>query len=254
MKNIIVGEEVTQQEKAQIVKSMTAYVKSIVNKSYYPKANPLVSKEDLISVGMLGLLEAIDRYEPSPNNTFSTYAYYRIHGNIVDYIRSVDLVPRSVRSTLGKFKGAQRKLSQKLGRQPNDKEVLEELGLSVERWRSISTQAKARAETSLDSPVFQNDGRPTSFYDILEDEKSKSPEHRFQTKNLQRILENSGKYLTDQEMEVVNLYYFSEKDYNHREIGERMGFSEARGCQLRLAALNKLNYHLKYLETGYDYA
>lgn len=251
MKNIIIDGDPSQKEKAEIVENMMPFIKSIVGRAYYPNRHPIISWDDLMSAGVLGLLEALDRYKPSPNNTFKTFAYYRVHGSVVDFIRMVDILPKKPRSIVGKTAQATRKLEQKFGRLPSDAELVEELGLKMSNWKETMRLAKSRAEYSLDTAIEA--GQPSTFYDILEDEKVNSPELRFQTKNLQRILENSGRFLTDNEMGVINFYYFSDDEYTLREIGEMMGFSEARASQLKLAGLNKLSYHLKYLETGFDY-
>ena len=145
-----------------IISKSMPLVRSIIGKISRPD-QPLSQREDLESAAITGLLQAMDSYDCSRNIQFNTFAYYRIRGAIVDYLRSIDQLPRKQRKTYGEVQKIIEQLSQILGREPSDQEVADELDMDISAYNKLLANVQQRNLLSLDSPAYDQDS--SSYYD-----------------------------------------------------------------------------------------
>ncbi len=195
-----------------------------------------VDREDLIESGILGLIEAAERFDKKKGVKFKTYAYHRIRGSILDYLRLQDWVPRSVREKENLIKDAYSLLEQELGRIPHTEEVAEAMGISC------SELDKKLAEINLCSLLYLEDiGYGNSENSearanvVLKDCQACEPSDVLELKEEQKILERTITELQPKERMVITLYYY--EDMLLREIAEVMNLSESRVSQLHHRAL-----------------
>jgi RNA polymerase sigma factor for flagellar operon FliA len=210
-------------------------VKYVVGKImiYLPS---FVDKEDLIEYGILGLLEAEEKYDPGNNTKFGTYAIPRIRGAILDHLRSQDWLPRSMRDKASMVKGAYMALGQKLNRPPSSEEMAAELKMDPAEWEKLLTGISLGTFLSLEDYYQKSDktGESARCQEIR-DPKSYDPLKDLETKEEKALLANAIAELPKKERLVISLYYF--EDLMLREISEIMGISESRISQLHHRAL-----------------
>lgn len=202
-----------------------------------------VDKDDLNSVGIRGLIKALHRYDPTCGTKFETYATIRIQGAIIDELRSMDWVPRSVRDKARKLQKAYSSLEERLGRFASDEEVAEYLGISLEELDVLVKDAKPATMLSM-STVMHNDGsdnRPITLIDALSDD-SASPFDKAQERELKEVLIESLQNLSEQERRVIILYYY--RELTLKEIGDVLNVSESRISQIHTKAVFRLRSRL----------
>lgn len=221
-------DEPTQGLRDAIITEAIPLVKSIIGKISRPDT-PLSQYEDLESAGIIGLLQALDNYDCSRDIKFNTFAYYRIRGNVIDYLRSIDELPRTDRSSYGKAQQAIHELQQQLGRQPNDDEVADKLDMSLDEYHKLLGNVQRRAVLSLDQKRFGDDDSKTmSRY--LEDENIERPDTALDRQSTSKQLQNAIKQLKERDRLVLSLYYYEDLTLN--EIALLLGLTEARISQI----------------------
>ncbi len=198
-----------------------------------------IDADDLISSGIIGLMKAIDRYDLNCGTQFETYATTRIKGAILDELRSLDWVPRSVRGKAKILQKVYALLEEKLGRSATDEEVAEHLEISekeLDEWINYATPTTlVSLNTVLNSG---DDDKPLQIIDTLEDSKNRSPLFSTEQKELQEHLADSINSLSPQEKMVVILYYY--EGLMLKEIGEILGVSESRVSQVHTKSMLRL--------------
>ncbi len=188
-----------------------------------------LEQNDLLSYGMIGLIEAIDRFDPSYEVKFETYAISRIKGQIIDSIRAMDILPRSVYRHAKEIETAFGELSQSLGRLPTDSEVAAHLGISVKEYHRWLGNA-SWIVVSLDQPIVFSDGEQASLYDSLEDDTVQTPSEAIDRQEAIERVATAITQLPKREQLLVSLYY--NDGLTMKEIGEVLGVSESRVSQL----------------------
>lgn len=224
-----------------IITEAMPLVKSIIGKVRRPD-NPLTQYEDIESAGIMGLLQALDSYQSDKNIQFNTYAYYRIKGSIIDYLRKVDEMPRVQRVTFGKAQKAMEELMQKLGREPEDEEVAEALDISIEDYRNLLVNVQQRAVLSLDSNTLQDD-EDHSLSSRLEDPNSESPDAELNRQGTTEKIQDQLNQLKERDRLILVLYYYEDLTLN--EIAMLLGLTEARISQIIGKLLLQLRSSLK---------
>ncbi len=196
-----------------------------------------IEQADLISYGIFGLIDAIDKYDQSRNIKFETYAISRIRGAIIDELRAIDWVPRSVRFKAREVEKAYSSLENKLKRPPSDKEIAQEMGISVDELNHIYTQLSTVSLVALDElmAVDGGQGDKLSLVDTLEDTKTVSPMDAFESVEMKDILTEAVNKLPEREKVVVTLYYY--EGLTLAEIGQVLGVTESRICQMHTKAV-----------------
>jgi RNA polymerase sigma factor FliA len=203
-----------------------------------------VDEADLISYGLVGLINAIERFEPEREIKFETYAITRIKGAIIDELRSLDWVPRSVRARAREIERTNAKLEHRLQRAPTDEEMANELGYSLEAFQEALLQISNSSIAALDElwTVGDSSGDQVSLLDTLPDESALDPAAALdQTDLKERVADAIGR-LPEREKLVVALYYY--ENLTLREIGEVLGVTESRVSQLHTKAVLRLRSRL----------
>ena len=193
------------------------------------------SFEDIVSFGIEGLIDAIEKYHPSKGAKFESYALMRIRGSIIDKIRSSDWLPRSLRKKIKEIKIATERLKQQIGRAPTSKEVADVLGMDEEKMLEIMS-----SDLSVNS-IYDKKGTgddSVEIIDTIEDENSSKPEEELERSDAKRELENALKKLPERERTLLIFYYH--ENMTLKEIGEAINVSESRVCQLHAQAIMKL--------------
>jgi RNA polymerase sigma factor for flagellar operon FliA len=203
---------------------------------------PSLQEEDLRGFGLVGLIEAVDRFDLSHNVKFETYAVCRIRGQIIDSLRSLDIMPRSVHRQSKQIENAIAHLSQILGRTPLENEVANYLGISLERYRHWLIDSKAII-MSLDRPVTFEDGEQATLHDVLESKKMPLPTQNFDEKEIKAEMVKAIRNLSEREQLLISLYYNDE--LTMKEIGQILGVSESRVSQIHAQTMGSLRNWLK---------
>ncbi len=182
-----------------------------------------VELDDLVSAGVFGLMDAIDAFDLSRGVKFETYCVPRIRGAMLDELRTMDWVPRLVRSKASKLNEAQKTLEARLGRQPTENELAEELGVTTEELEKMMLDASAVNLISLNKKWYETDSyKDVREIDILEDKKGEDPTKRIQKADLMRLV---TKGLNRNERLIIILYYYEE--LTMKEIGATLDLSES---------------------------
>ncbi len=219
-----------------IISKSMPLIRSIIGKINIPD-QPLTQQEDIESAGISGLIQAMDSYDADRNIKFNTFVYYRIRGNIIDYLRKIDQLPRQKRKDYGTVKKAIQELSQQLGRKPSDEEVARELDMDLEDYRQLLSNVQTRNALSLDSS-FNNDDS-NSFYEIHENTEVEMPDQNLVDKERTQILKEKIGELNDRDRLILTLYYY--EDMTMQEVALLLELSEARISQI----IGKLLIRLK---------
>ena len=203
-----------------------------------------VDEADLISYGLVGLINAIERFELAREIKFETYAIPRVRGAIIDELRSLDWVPRSVRARAREIERANAKLENRLQRAPTDEEMAAELGISTEEFQDALVQISHSSIAALDElwSVSDSSGDQVSLLDTLHDPDAPDPERVVDAAELKDRVADSIARLPEREKLVIALYYY--ENLTLREIGEVLGVTESRVSQLHTKAVLRLRSHL----------
>ena len=199
-----------------------------------------VEVDDVIQTGMMGLLDAIDRYEESHGAQFETYAAQRIRGAILDGLRQADWLPRSFRQDLRRIEAAISKLEQHLGRPPSEQEVADELKQPLGEYQKMLQDARGYQLISFED---FNRVEGDDYLERLIPDGAASPIDALAERKMRERLVKSIEGLPEREKLVMGLYY--EEELNFREIGETLGVSESRVCQLHSQAIARLRSHMR---------
>ncbi|MFQ6098451.1 MAG: FliA/WhiG family RNA polymerase sigma factor [Armatimonadota bacterium] len=202
-----------------------------------------VDREDLISCGILGLIQAVDRFQPERGVRFDTYATSVIRGAVMDELRAQDWAPRSIREKCRRLERSMADLEARLGRSPSDEEMADELRMPLQAYHQLLSDASGIALTSFEdllsgSDVSMDENKPAPEGSRVED-----PEAALEQKELQRLLAQAIDALPDRERLVIALYYHEELTL--REIGAVLGVTESRVCQVHTQAILRLRSRLR---------
>ncbi|MCL1996867.1 MAG: FliA/WhiG family RNA polymerase sigma factor [Defluviitaleaceae bacterium] len=203
-----------------------------------------VEYDDLISYGIFGLIDAIDKFDLSKGVKFETYASLRIRGSIIDSIRKMDWVPRDLRQKNKQLETVYVELEIILEREPTEKEIAEKLNISIEETRDLMKKAAVVNLVSLDDYLEQN--HEDTFFSTADD-----PESNYQKTEVRDILVNAIDKLSEKEKKVVSLYYF--EDLTLKEISKIMGVTESRISQIHSKAVTKLRTKLGKYKSVMDF-
>ena len=202
-----------------------------------------VEEGDLVSYGLLGLLGAIERFDLDRDIKFETYAIARIKGSIIDELRSMDWVPRSVRSRARDIERAIGQLEGKLHRAPTDEEISAHLGITEEEFQDALLEISRSSIAALDELwAGSSGGDPAALIDTIEDPEAPEPQSAMAQTELREALGEAIARLPEREKLVVTLYYYEELTL--REIGEVLGVTESRVSQLHTKAILRLKARL----------
>ncbi len=199
-----------------------------------------VDLEDLVSAGTFGLLDAIEAFDLDRGVKFETYCVPRIRGAMLDELRTMDWVPRLVRSKASKLAEATKALESQLGRHPSEQELAEHLGISLDELEKLMVEASAVNVVSLNKKWYETDSyKDVREIDILEDKRGEDPTKRIQKSDLMRLV---TKGLNRNERLIIILYYYEE--LTMKEIGATLDLSESRVSQMHSSIVQRLQEQL----------
>lgn len=196
-----------------------------------------VEHGDLTSYGMFGLIDAIERFDLDKGVKFETYAISRIRGAIIDELRTIDWIPRSVRTKARRVEQAMATLEHDLGRTPSEDELADELDVDVDELRRTLAQVSLTSVMALDEPFASGEDEEggSTLLDKVPDQSSPDPQARMEDATLRQVLSESVAHLSERERTVVMLYYFEGMTLS--QIGEVLGVTESRICQVHSKAV-----------------
>lgn len=221
-------------EKDQLVERFVPLVKRIAQ-HLLARLPASVQLEDLVQNGMIGLLEAIGRYETGHGAQFETYATQRIRGAMLDSLRDADWLPRSVRREFRRVESMIHQLEQQFGRPPSERELADGLGMSLVDYQKLLQDARGHQVLYFEDFVDEDDEDFLSRH-FTDDEAD--PAKMLAEQSVRTCLVTAIEALPEREKMVMALYY--EQDLNLREIGEVLGVTESRVCQLHSQAIARL--------------
>jgi len=203
-----------------------------------------VDRDDLYGAGILGLIKAVDTFEPERGFKFETYAGHKIRGAILDELRALDWVPRSVRQKSRELQKVFTRLENKLGRSPYDDEVCKELGVSIEEYEQILCEVTPTTIVSMDETSSDpfSDSKDMKMSDQIEDHDSVNPLRELGFGEIKELLKGAIADLPENERVVVALYHYEELTL--KEIGVVLNLTESRVSQIHSKAMMKLRARL----------
>jgi RNA polymerase sigma factor for flagellar operon FliA len=206
-----------------------------------------VEHADLVSYGIFGLIDAVEKFDPERGYKFETYAIARIKGAILDELRSIDWVPRSVRAKARALEKAYAKLEGQLHRTPSDDEVAEELGLSEEQFQTLLGQLSFVGLVALDEllSVSGERGESMTLGDTIPD-SGDGPVGAYEVEEMRQLLAESINRMPEREKIVLTLYYY--EGLTLAQIGEVIGVTESRVCQIHTKAILQLRSRMQASE------
>ncbi|MBF0475616.1 MAG: FliA/WhiG family RNA polymerase sigma factor [Deltaproteobacteria bacterium] len=235
--------QVNRDNRDKLIVEYAPLVKTIANRMAM-RLPPHIDQEELVSAGTVGLLDAIDKYDTGKQTKFKTYAEFRIRGSMLDALRNMDWVPRSVRRQAREMEKAYFELEQRFGRQATDEELAAELGLEEQELFDVISQVKSVSLISLNETVGEEVmGRRQEIIDYLVDPNSGSPFQELHLAQLKQSLGEAIEELPEKPRLVLTLYYFEE--LNMKEIGEVLDITESRVSQIHSKTLLYLRGKLK---------
>lgn len=199
--------------------------------------------DDLVSNGVLGLIDAVKRYEPGRNIKFETYAPQRIRGAILDYMRAQDWVPSNMRKEIKRMRGAQEELTTKLGHEPSPEELAEHLGVESDELNRISMHdyqsSVIHFESIMGGQTYQAKFQEPEAMEVADDNKDRMPEENFLEREARARLVQMLRELPERDQMVLDLYY--NKELRLKDIAEIMGLTESRISQIHRNAIRKIS-------------
>ncbi len=235
----------TMEEKNSYVEQYAPLIKYLADR-LAARLPDHISRDDLMSSGVLGLIDAIDKFDPSRAIMFKTYAEFRIKGAMLDELRNLDWVPRSIRKKATQLERLWQSMEGELGRPPTDEEAAEALSVTVPEYLKMVHEVRAVNILDLDAfkAVDKSGSRESrDIYDILADENALDALTMLSQSEVRDVLAKAIDELAEKERLVVTLYYHEE--LTMKEIGQVLGYTESRISQLHTKSLLRLRTKLR---------
>jgi len=228
----------------QIIKKYIPLVKYIASRVIIGKTK-YIEYEDLVGYGMIGLMDALNKFDEKKGMKFSTYASIRVKGAMIDELRKISPISKGAMDKLNRYNDVVEKFQMENFRDPNITEIASELNISVEEVSKIENYINYISVMSLENLIFSEDD-DIPLIGTVEDEKSPSPEKSLEEKELLEYLAKALDNLNDKDKTVLSLYYYEKLTL--KEIGKILSVSESRVCQLHSRAIVHLRQELKKLK------
>lgn len=230
-----------RQNKDKLIAEYSPLIKFIAQKIAI-RLPPNIEIDDLISAGVIGLMDAIDKYDPTRDNKFKTYAEFRVRGAILDELRSQDWVPRSVRDKAKLLDKTVVNLEAEMGRVATDEEVAFALNMSIEEFHELVNQVRPVSLLSIDEAQTFSSVDKKSILNLLEGTKLNNPLVQLNMKTVKDVVTQAIEELPERQRLVLSLYYY--EDLNLKEIGRILRVTESRVSQLHAQAVTRLRARL----------
>src|SRR6266700_932007 len=233
----------------ELITAHAPFVRFVVGRMGIPPTT-MLDFEDLMGYGMIGLINAIDRFDFARGVRFEAFATPRIRGAVIDQLRQLNWLPRSAMTRVRQIEASLAQLEQRLGRPAREEEAAEELGVSTDRYRQMLAEVSGTM-LSLDVPVgAASEDDDATLADLLEDEKAPAPEDVLEKEELAKALAEAIDRLPQREQLLLSLYY--KEELTMKEISKVMGISESRVCQLHMQAVMRLRGNLHAYDPDED--
>jgi RNA polymerase sigma factor for flagellar operon FliA len=207
-----------------------------------------VDHDDLYSAGLVGLLQALRNYDPTCGTSFETYARVRVRGAMLDELRRMDWVPRTIHEKARKVKNMMSELEQKLGKAPSEAQMAEALGISAKEYEALLNEVRPAAFVCLDAAGPTEDSEGGALHEVIADLTEDSPMEKVSQRELKAVIFERLKALPEMQRKVLALYYI--EDMHLREIAEVFGLTESRICQIHSQAILAIRAYLQRYESG----
>ncbi|MGB9712231.1 MAG: sigma-70 family RNA polymerase sigma factor [Dissulfurimicrobium sp.] len=235
-------ETLTREKRQELIIRYTPLIRYVVEKMS-ARLPGHVSCDDLMSAGVIGLMDAVEKFDPSKNIQFKTYAEFRIRGAILDELRNLDWIPRSIRRKSSELEQTYKRLEKELGRPAEDEEAANALGLDMEEFYKLLEET--RCVTFMDIDAIRRrlpDGNDEDIFDLIAGDGSADPFEQLKLTDIKRLVVDAIESLPIKERLVLSLYYYEE--LTMKEIGEIMGYTESRISQLHTKAILRIKAHI----------
>lgn len=207
-----------------------------------------VDHDDLYSVGLIGLLQALRNYNPTCGTSFETYARVRIRGAMLDELRRMDWVPRTIHEKARRIKVVLGELEQKLGKTPTEAQMAKAMELTVKEYTELLDEVRPAAFVCLDAVNASEDGDSGPLYEVIADQAHEGPVEKVSNNELKQVIFERLKDLPEMQRKVLALYYL--EDMHLREIAEVFHLTESRICQIHAQAILSIRSYLQRYESG----
>ncbi|MDD2319094.1 MAG: FliA/WhiG family RNA polymerase sigma factor [Geobacteraceae bacterium] len=234
----------TSQNRDDLVLSHLPLVKYLVGR-ISSRLPPHLDQQDLMSVAVIGLITAAERFDATRGIQFKTFAEKRIMGSIMDELRAQDWLPRTLREKYKRLEHEFSVLEQKLGRNPSSEEVAAAMGMDLEKYFQLMEEVHSLSFMSLEDFQEDDEGSSFGFLNFLSDNGAESPQNQLMAKQLLHKLGEAIESLPEKERIVITLYYYEE--LNLKEIGEILSLTESRISQLHSQAVIRLKVKMKHM-------
>lgn len=230
-----------EHKREELIRQFMPLVKRVVHR-LAGRLPPEVDIKEMLNSGIIGLVDALEKYDPKHETSFATYAQFRIRGSILDSFRTQDWVPRSLRHKAHKLENAYMRLEQKLGRPAEDEEVAEELGIELEELQKMLSDVGGALMLSLEELGYGHGEERLMTNDTMGGMSQDPLEDVLESERIQ-IVARALDRIPEKERLVITLYFYEE--LNLKEIGDIIGVTESRASQIRSRALLRLRSYLK---------
>jgi RNA polymerase sigma factor for flagellar operon FliA len=229
------------QKRQELIVKYTPLIKYIANRIAI-RLPSHIDIEDIVHTGVLGLMDAIEKFDPTRGVKFETYAEFRIKGAILDELRAMDWVPRSVRKIATWLETAGAALEKKLGRPAHDEELAEAMDIEVDKLHELLSRAGGISLLSLEMVINKNDGK-RPLMDFLAAKDDNNPVESMKLEEMRDIVADCIELLPEKEKLVISLYYYDE--LTMKEIGSVLKLTESRVSQIHTKAVMRLRGKLR---------
>ncbi|MFZ8802582.1 MAG: sigma-70 family RNA polymerase sigma factor [Candidatus Calescibacterium sp.] len=237
------GIKVINKDIRKLVEENLHIVEAVVRK-IAPNLPHGVAREEIVSEGIMGLIEAAHKFDSKRGVKFEKWAEIRVRGAIIDYLRKTDIISRPSRLIIKQIAKTIKELQNKLGREPEDEEVAKELGMTLDEYRAELEKISCLSILSLDEVIFDPESKEgKKLYETITDEHISDPMNFAVNSNLREIIEQALEKLDDKEREVIKMYYLD--GFHMKEISKKLKVSESRVSQIHSKAILKLRAELE---------
>jgi RNA polymerase sigma factor for flagellar operon FliA len=254
----LMAQELWQRYHQQKPDSKTDTENALVQK-YLPLVSAVVNRlamtlpehvdhDDLYSVGLIGLLQALRNYNPACGTSFETYARVRVRGAMLDELRRMDWVPRTIHEKARRIKQVLGELEQKLGRTPTEAQMAKAMDLPLKDYMKLLDEVRPAAFVCLDAVNTSEDGDSGPLYEVIADQAHEGPVEAVSNNELKQVIFERLKELPEMQRKVLALYYL--EDMHLREIAEVFQLTESRICQIHAQAILAIRSYLQRFESG----
>ena len=207
-----------------------------------------VDRDDLYSTGLIGLLQALRNYNPACGTSFETYARVRVRGSMLDELRRMDWVPRTIHEKARRLKGVMAELEQKMGRAPTEAQMAKAMKITLKEYTELLDEVRPAAFVCLDAVASSEESDSGPLYEVIADNTVENPVEAVSNNELKSVVLARLKDLPEMQRKVLSLYYL--EDMHLREIAEVFGLTESRICQIHSQAILGVRAFLQRFESG----